>query len=164
MTTGHEVALTNSRGWATVPPPPQPKTVISLPNDRRIISIPGGGLETSVRSIVDHESNHTWFWAGSNGFTGLGRGGTTSRHADDPVGPNSSPVITPQAQEERYLLLVNGQLVQGVITENESEFLVEQRMGVMRFAKKRVEGAFSSIREAYEYRLAQRPTETSTKE
>jgi hypothetical protein len=155
VTMGHEVALTNSRGWATVPPPPQPKTVISLPNDRRIISIPGGGLEASGRMSTNNRIIVVMGLAvmGSLGWAA----GRNVAHADEPVRPNSSPVITPQAQEERYLLLANGQLVQGVITENESEFLVEQRVGVMRFAKKRVEGAFSSIREAFEYRLAQLP-------
>jgi len=76
---------------------------------------------------------------------------------DEPVAPQSSPAVTPRSQEERYLLLSNGQLIRGIVTEKDSEYLVEQRVGVMRFAKKRVEGAFSSIREAYEYRLAQLP-------
>jgi hypothetical protein len=77
--------------------------------------------------------------------------------ADDPIEAKTSQVSTPAASEEGYLLLTNGQLVRGVITENDSECLVQQRVGIMRFPKKRVEGAFQSVRAAYEFRRAQLP-------
>ena len=64
---------------------------------------------------------------------------------------------TPRCPEKRYLLLSSGQLVHGIVTEKESEYLVQQRVGVMRFAKKQADGVFNSIREAFEYRLAALP-------
>ena len=58
---------------------------------------------------------------------------------------------------ERYVLLTDGKLIPGVVSETESEYRIEQRVGTMHFPKKRVEGSFDSIREAYEYRLSQLP-------
>ena len=66
---------------------------------------------------------------------------------------------TKQAREtrERYVLLTDGKLIPGIVTETESECRIEQRVGTMHFPKKRVEGSFDSVREAYEYRLSQLP-------
>ncbi len=66
---------------------------------------------------------------------------------------------TKQAREtrERYVLLTDGKLIPGIVTETESEYRIEQRVGTMHFLKKRVEGSFDSVREAYEYRLSQLP-------
>jgi hypothetical protein len=58
---------------------------------------------------------------------------------------------------ERYVLLTNGQLIPGIVSETESEYSIEQQVGTMYFPKKRVEGAFDSVRHAYEYRLSQLP-------
>ena len=73
--------------------------------------------------------------------------------------PPVEPRTTKQAREarERYVLLIDGKLIPGIVTETESEYWIEQRVGTMRFPKKRVEGSFDSIREAYEYRLSQLP-------
>jgi len=70
--------------------------------------------------------------------------------------PEGSPPPAPVPQEQ-FLLLTNGQLIQGIVSEQGSEYLVRQRVGVMPFPKKRVEGAFNSVREAYLYRAAQLP-------
>jgi hypothetical protein len=77
--------------------------------------------------------------------------------ADEPITPMPSQAAAPRPQEERYLLLSSGQLIHGIVTETESEYLVEQHVGVLRFAKRRAEGVFDSIREAYEFRLNQLP-------
>ena len=71
----------------------------------------------------------------------------------------SSRRTTEQAREtrERYVLLTDGKLIPGIVSETESEFRIEQRVGTMYFPKKRVEGSFDSVREAYEYRLSQLP-------
>ncbi len=152
---GREVDLTNSRGWANVPPPLQPKTVISFPNDRRVISISDGGLEAPGRM-----STHNRFIVVIGLAVATSLGWTTARGSagvDEPAAPKSSSSSTRSAQEARYLLLSNGQLICGVVTEKESEYLVEQHVGVLRFARKRVEGAFDSVHQAYEYRRAQLP-------
>ena len=54
-------------------------------------------------------------------------------------------------------MLINGQIIKGTVSEDEKDFIVGQRFGVMRFPKKRVAGAFNSMREAYEYQVQQLP-------
>jgi hypothetical protein len=58
---------------------------------------------------------------------------------------------------ERLLLLTNGRIIKGVITEEPERFLVKQPLGEMKFPKRQVEGAFRTLHEAYEYRLEQLP-------
>jgi hypothetical protein len=55
------------------------------------------------------------------------------------------------------LLLANGRLLQGIISEEGSEYQVTGPVGMMRFPKKAVEGLFNSVREAYQYKLEQLP-------
>jgi hypothetical protein len=81
--------------------------------------------------------------------------------SDEPL-----PALAPQGKEtgvprERYLMLTNGQLIKGILSETETECLVEQKIGTMRFPKTRIEGSFDTIRQAYEYRLAQLPERDS---
>ena len=52
-------------------------------------------------------------------------------------------------------------LIAGVVSETESECSIEQPVGTMHFPKKRVEGIFDSVRQAYEYRLSQLPDHDS---
>jgi len=80
--------------------------------------------------------------------------------ADEPRTSSSAPIVA-TTPDERYLLLTNGQVIKGVITQEGKEYLVGQRVGVMRFPVQRVEGAFSSLRGAYEYRLEQLPDRDS---
>jgi hypothetical protein len=73
-----------------------------------------------------------------------------------------SPTTAPQPAQghlarERYLMKTNGQLIKGILTETDTEWLVEQTGGTMQFSKKQVEGTFDSIRQAYEYLLTQLP-------
>jgi hypothetical protein len=76
-------------------------------------------------------------------------------YADEPS--NSAICPAPSTPPERYLLLTNGQLIKGVISEREIDYEVAQRVGAMRFSKPRVEGAFDSIDDAYRYRVEQLP-------
>src|SRR5262249_16216471 len=63
---------------------------------------------------------------------------------------------------ERFLLLsADWRLIKGILSETENDYLVEQKIGMMRFPKKRVEGSFDSVRAAYEYLLAQLPAQHS---
>ncbi len=94
------------------------------------------------------------------GLSVLGSIGWVTVHdhalADEPrdANPPSAVVSIPP---ERYLMLINGQIIKGTVSEDEKEFVVGQRFGVMRFPKKRVAGAFNSMREAYEYQVQQLP-------
>ncbi len=83
--------------------------------------------------------------------------------ADEPSPPGSSPPAAAAAQQprERYLLLTSGQLIRGIITDSGPEVLIEQKVGIMHFPKKRVEGTFDSIRGAYLYKLDQLPDRDS---
>jgi hypothetical protein len=76
--------------------------------------------------------------------------------AEEPRDANPSAAVA-SSPPERYVLLTNGQIIKGTISEDEKDFLVGQRFGVMRFPKKRVAGAFDSLRAAYEYQVQQLP-------
>ena len=73
--------------------------------------------------------------------------------------PPSGSVLSPQ--RERFLLLTGGQVISGVVTEEGSQYVLTNRVGVLRFPKKRVEGAFDSILDVYQYKLAQLPDRDS---
>ncbi len=157
MVANPELHLTNFRVWANVPPPFRPKSDISVPvsNDRRTITNPDGDFGIRLRMSTFNRI------VVSFGFCMLcasiavdARGQVPS---DQPPPPESQAPEPARAPRERYLMLTSGQLIKGIISETETECLVEQRVGTMHFPKKRVEGAFESIREAYEYRLAQLP-------
>jgi len=96
------------------------------------------------------------------GLTLVGSLGWAARDnagADEPPAPASAPALgsvrTPP--RERFLLLTDGQIIQGVVSEEESQYTLTQRVGVLRFPKKRVEGTFDSILDVYQYKLGQLP-------
>ncbi|HKI21440.1 MAG TPA: hypothetical protein VKA15_26330, partial [Isosphaeraceae bacterium] len=100
------------------------------------------------------------------GLTLVGSLGWAARDnagADEPPAPASAPalgsVLTPP--RERFLLLTDGQIIQGVVSEEESQYTLTQRVGVLRFPKKRVEGTFDSILDVYQYKLRQLPEQDS---
>jgi hypothetical protein len=76
--------------------------------------------------------------------------------ADEPRGSTALGAAT-STPPERYLLLTNGQLIKGVISERETDYHVGQRVGAMSFPKRQVEGAFDSTADAYQYRVEQLP-------
>jgi hypothetical protein len=78
--------------------------------------------------------------------------------ADGPRPGEATPAAAaPAASPERYLLLTDGRLIKGSVAEHGGEFLVGQRVGVMRFPAKRVEGVFDSVHGAYQHRVEQLP-------
>ncbi len=81
--------------------------------------------------------------------------------ADQPSQREAPPPAQAGDDRERYLLLTNGQLLPGIVSETDTEYLLEQPVGTMRFPKKRVEGSFDSVRQAYEHRLSQLPERDS---
>jgi len=81
--------------------------------------------------------------------------------ADEPQRADASGSSAESPSAERFLLLSNGQIVQGVISDDKVQYKVVQRVGVMKFPKKRVEGVFASVREIYRYKLVQLPERDS---
>jgi hypothetical protein len=149
-----ELALTNSRVWVSVPPPFRPKSVISFPNDRRAISVPDGGFgaprlmstNNRIRVMIGLSVLGSFGWA------------TVRDHAnaDEPRDANAPSAVV-SSPPERYLMLTNGQMIKGAVTDEDKEFVVVQRAGPMRFPKQRVAGAFDSMQEAYQYHIQQLP-------
>jgi hypothetical protein len=81
--------------------------------------------------------------------------------ADEPQRSGASVSNVGSPSVERFLLLSNGQIVQGVVSDDKAQYQVVQRVGVLRFPKKRVEGVFGSVREIYQYKLEQLPERDS---
>jgi hypothetical protein len=80
--------------------------------------------------------------------------------ADEPR-DSSPPAAAASTSNERLLLLTNGRIIKGVISEQGNEYLVTQPVGVLSFPKQRVEGAFNSLGEVYRYRVGQLPERDS---
>ncbi len=76
--------------------------------------------------------------------------------ADEPRSSQTPSQAAPLPADQ-HLMLTNGQILKGIVQEEENTISVTQRAGVMRFPKSKVEGVFGSLREAYEYRLTQLP-------
>ena len=55
------------------------------------------------------------------------------------------------------VLLHDGRIVKGELSEEDAIYVVTQPIGVMRFPKKRVEKVFASVQEVYSYKLEQLP-------
>ena len=94
------------------------------------------------------------------GLSVLGSFGWVTVHdyalADEPrdANPPSAVVSSPP---ERCLMLINGLIIKGTISEEGKDFVVGQHFGTMRFPKQRVAGAFNSMHDAYEYQVQQLP-------
>jgi hypothetical protein len=80
--------------------------------------------------------------------------------ADEPRDANA-PTAAASTPPERYLMLANGHVIKGVVSQNEKEFLVRQRIGTMQFPRQQVAGAFNTLRDAYEYQVQQLPDRDS---
>ncbi len=86
--------------------------------------------------------------------------GAASEQTVAPDGPTQN--ITGAAADaadpqEQVLLLTNGRVIKGIVAKEGPDYTVSQRFGAMRFPKKQVEGAFTSLTDAFKYRLAQLP-------
>jgi hypothetical protein len=100
------------------------------------------------------------------GLTLVGSLGWAARDnagADEPPAPASGPALgalrTPP--REQFLLLTDGQTLQGIVSEQESQYTLTQRAGVLKFPKSRVEGAFDSMLDVYQYKVQQLPERDS---
>jgi hypothetical protein len=129
-----------------------------FPFDRRIISFAGGDFGISLRmSTFNRIAVGFWLsvvcastWADARAQTAAQQPSSSQRQPSKSEQPRN-------AREQRYVLLTDGKLIPGFVSETESEYLIEQQVGTMHFPKKRVEGSFDSVRHAYEYRLSQLP-------
>jgi hypothetical protein len=81
---------------------------------------------------------------------------------DDPAAPAAAPApagpgTAAKDRQPVIVLLHDGRLVSGVLSEEDAMIVVTQPIGAMRFPKKRVEKVFASIQEVYGYKLEQLP-------
>jgi hypothetical protein len=72
--------------------------------------------------------------------------------------PTSSPGRV-GSQEPKVVLLGDGRIVEGVVSEDDGFVVVTQPVGSMRFPGKQVERVFDSLAEVYQYKLEQLPEE-----
>jgi hypothetical protein len=114
-------------------------------------------MATSHRSI----SLVALFLVGSFGPISL-HGQDQSGRADDGRDPSVQTSMAALKQAE-IVLLDDGRIVSGVLSEEDSVLIVTQPIGAMRFPKKKVEKVFGSIREVYRYKL-ERLAENDTDE
>jgi hypothetical protein len=150
-----ETVLTDFRVWANLPPPFRPKSDISVPNDRRVTLDPDGDFGIRPRMSTFNRIIVTiGLCLVCAAITVEARG---QDGPDEPSRTDAPPPEQAGTLRERYLMLTNGQLIKGILSETDTECLVKQKIGTMPFPKKRVEGSFDSLRQAYEYRLAQLP-------
>src|SRR5947208_2829676 len=78
--------------------------------------------------------------------------------ADEPPGPAASPVSTATAAPSpTVLLLSNGQVFQGQITEDESGYRVKHKLGELPFRRRDVEGVFPTLQDAFAYKRDHTP-------
>ena len=89
---------------------------------------------------------------------GAGPGG---QDAASPA-PANPPGATPRARREaaqqpQVVLLADGRVVTGVVTEEDGMVIVTQPIGVMKFPSRKVERVFPSLKEVYAYKLEQFP-------
>lgn len=94
----------------------------------------------------------------------LGLAGWTvgNDNQDDPAVPAATSAAARPGgaaldRQPVIVLLQDGRIVKGVLSEEDGIYIVTQPIGVMRFPKKRVEKVFASVREVYSYKLEQLP-------
>lgn len=67
------------------------------------------------------------------------------------------PSDAPPSQQPKFVLLTDGRIITGLVSEEEDKVLVTQPVGVMRFPEKRIERVFDSLNEVHEYKSDQVP-------
>lgn len=77
--------------------------------------------------------------------------------ADGPPPQGNAPAVAARSDGERYLLLKNGRLIRGVVSEDEAAYTVTQRIGAIRYPKTQVERPVATVEEAYRYQLERIP-------
>ncbi|MGO9601360.1 MAG: hypothetical protein ACLP7Q_25550 [Isosphaeraceae bacterium] len=75
----------------------------------------------------------------------------------DALPEGTSSLVQQADQQPAFVLLSDGRIVSGVLTEEDGVLIVQQRVGTMKFPKKRVEKVFDSIEQVYRYKIEQLP-------
>jgi len=60
-------------------------------------------------------------------------------------------------EQSKFVLLTDGRIITGLVSEEEDKVLVTQPVGVMRFPEGRIERVFNSLKEVHEYKSEQVP-------
>jgi hypothetical protein len=68
--------------------------------------------------------------------------------------PPAAPAASAPSQTQSVLLLTNGRVVQGMLSEDDSNYILRQKVGVIRFPKREVEKIFGSLQAIYQYKLS----------
>jgi len=93
------------------------------------------------------------------GLTALGLFGFAAPRVATPAEPppsGQSPSKAPSTSPT-VLLLSNGRVLTGPISEDASHYIIKQGSSDLRFPRRDVQGAFPSLEEAYRYKLARAP-------
>jgi hypothetical protein len=90
-------------------------------------------------------------------FAALGLTGWMAPQRGEAGDSGAAPGEPPAAKQPQYVLLTDGRMVRGVLSEEDNMVVVTQPIGAMRYPKKRVEQVFPSLRKVYEYKLEQLP-------
>lgn len=84
--------------------------------------------------------------------------------AEDPAGgagagsaAASAPAPAGAAKQPEIVLLTDGRIVKGVVSEEDAMIVVTQPIGTMKFPKRKVEKVFATLKDVYAYKLEQFP-------
>jgi hypothetical protein len=96
-------------------------------------------------------------------FSALGLAGWASPPADPPDAAGGKGVEKPAAaateSKSKVVLLTNGGIVEGVVTEEDGKIVVTSSQGIMPFPERKVERVFDSIQDVHRYKREQVPEE-----
>lgn len=79
--------------------------------------------------------------------------------APDDSAPGST--VAPSAPTQSVLLLYNGRVLFGQLSQEDSVYVLKQKLGVIRFPKRDVEKVFGSLEAVYQYKLSRLPQNDS---
>jgi hypothetical protein len=94
-------------------------------------------------------------------FSVLGLAGWTSPPADKAGDEGGKAVEKPaaDASKSQLVLLTDGRIIEGVVTEEDGKVVVTSPVGIMRFPEGKVERTFDTIQGIHRYKLEQVPEE-----
>lgn len=94
----------------------------------------------------------------ATGLTALGLFGFAPPGVADPAAaPSGSPTSVAPSPSRAVLLLTNGQVIQGLVSEDRTSYVVHRKEGKIPYPRTHVERAFRTVGEAYEYKVSRLP-------
>ena len=95
------------------------------------------------------------------GLAALGLAWNASRvdasRFDDPAPETNRSLAPSAASSERVLLLYDGRILRGKLTETDDGYLLAQKLGELRIRRREVEKDFGSLQEVYSYKAERLP-------